>query len=652
MAAIEREDPLQEEQQYALEAIVLPKFRPVVDVIDDSFDKPEEPWVHFGAGQLKKNIEAAIPSIGRIELPNHPSLPYGGTGFVVGDNLIMTNRHVAEIFATGLGQKGLNFIQGLSSAVDFVQERVPRASTALTVQKVLMIHPHWDMAIVEVRGLHPKHPKLKLNVETPESLVDRDIAVIGYPAQDPRNDFALQMQIFRKQFNIKRMQPGKLKAREQITDGFKNLVLPLTHDASTLGGNSGSAVIDAETGEVVGLHFSGRYLKANYCVPTYELARDARVAALGVNFTRHIPPTKDWDTKWQGLESESPATPVQPKPSVPTTSQGSTTFTVPLQITVSLGGQSQSIDNIRVQDSSATADVTEAMKIPVIFPRLTGRKGFDPAFLGLDNDLEIPMPKLTAAGRKVAVTLDDGSFELKYHHFSVFIHKLRRMAILTASNVDWRPDKRLINGRKPTRKELTGLNDNDQEQWVTDPRIPEDYQLPDVFYTKDRKAFDKGHLVRRDDVCWGKSFDDIQKANGDTYHTTNCSPQVAGFNQSAKGKDNWGDLESLVQAQTKAEKAIVFAGPIFDGTDPIFHGVSKHGEIEIPIPRQYWKIIVTKGDHGPQAFGFVLKQDLSNVEFEMTVPKAWQKYTKSIADIADLLGGLVRFGKLVDYDQK
>ncbi len=198
---------------------------------------------------------------------------------------------------------------------------------------------------------------------------------------------------------------------------------------------------------------------------------------------------------------------------------------------------------------------------------------------------------------------------------------------------------------------IDSLADNDQEQWVTDPRIPEDQQLPDVFYTKDRKAFDKGHLVRRDDVCWGKTFNDIQKANGDTYHTTNCSPQVAGFNQSAKGKDNWGDLESLVQAQTKAEKAIVFAGPVFDSDDPVFHGVSKHGEIEIPIPRKYWKIIVTKGTQGPEAFGFVLAQDLRNVDFEMTVPKAWQRYTKSLADIEQLLGGLVRFGKLIDYDQ-
>ena len=42
----------------------------------------------------------------------------------------------------------------------------------------------------------------------------------------------------------------------------------MTHDSSTLGGNSGSALIDVATGRVVGLHFAGRYLEANYAVPT------------------------------------------------------------------------------------------------------------------------------------------------------------------------------------------------------------------------------------------------------------------------------------------------------------------------------------------------------------------------------------------------
>ena len=38
------------------------------------------------------------------------------------------------------------------------------------------------------------------------------------------------------------------------------------HDATTLGGNSGSVVLDVETGYAVGMHFSGSFLESNYAV--------------------------------------------------------------------------------------------------------------------------------------------------------------------------------------------------------------------------------------------------------------------------------------------------------------------------------------------------------------------------------------------------
>jgi V8-like Glu-specific endopeptidase len=42
---------------------------------------------------------------------------------------------------------------------------------------------------------------------------------------------------------------------------FEGVVKAMVHDSSTLGGNSGSAVIDTETGEVLALHFGGEYLR-------------------------------------------------------------------------------------------------------------------------------------------------------------------------------------------------------------------------------------------------------------------------------------------------------------------------------------------------------------------------------------------------------
>jgi len=234
----------------------------------------------------------------------------------------------------------------------------------------------------------------------------------------------------------------------------------------------------------------------------------------------------------------------------------------------------------------------------------------------------------------------------------VVIHKRRRLALFTAANCDWRPESRLIDGAKPTRKQLTGLV-NDRELWVTDPRIPEAHQLPDVFYTKDDGAFDKGHLVRREDVCWGTSFDDIQMANGDTFHTTNCSPQVAAFNRSGREPDNWGDLEKLVQTETRAEKAILFSGPVLADEDQVFNGRDVHGRVSIKIPRSFWKIVVVNGEDGPEAYGFVLEQDLSAVSTpeEFAVPERWNRYLRSIAEIEASLKGLAKLTWLKRYDQ-
>ena len=66
----------------------------------------------------------------------------------------------------------------------------------LDVQQIVMIHPYWDMALLRVAGLSSRQAPLRLSVTPPEELVDREIAVIGYPAKDLRNDSDLQDFIF------------------------------------------------------------------------------------------------------------------------------------------------------------------------------------------------------------------------------------------------------------------------------------------------------------------------------------------------------------------------------------------------------------------------------------------------------------------------
>ena len=59
----------------------------------------------------------------------------------------------------------------------------------------------------------------------------------------------------------------------------------MAHDASTLGGASGSPIIALDgpnEGRVVGLHFSGEYLKSNYCVSVASLADALRGTAVSL----------------------------------------------------------------------------------------------------------------------------------------------------------------------------------------------------------------------------------------------------------------------------------------------------------------------------------------------------------------------------------
>lgn len=153
------DDELTSKEVLALEAIILPRMRPVVFIENGTYGPLPHPWSHWD-GAVRTRLETAIPAIGRIELPDNPLVPYGGTGFVVGSNVIMTNRHVAELFARGLGAQTIAFRSGQAAAVDFKRERNTEErdrSAFCTVREVLMIHPYWDMALLRVDHLPPKN---------------------------------------------------------------------------------------------------------------------------------------------------------------------------------------------------------------------------------------------------------------------------------------------------------------------------------------------------------------------------------------------------------------------------------------------------------------------------------------------------------------
>lgn len=301
---------LNEDQLASLEAIVEPDNRPVIDIVGGRYTDIPWNWPQLGQPDVRARIERAIGAVGRVEVTGNPRIPYGGTGFLVGDGLMMTNRHVAELFTSGLGRLGLRFRSGMASAIDFKQEVVPSPPELFDVADVVMVHPYWDCALLKVRALTGQRTVLTLASAPPAGqIARRPVVIVGYPAFDPRNEPDLQRRIFRV-FERKRLQPGELKGYG-IIHSFEQDVEALTHDVSTLGGNSGSAVIDMETGTVLGLHFAGVRRKANYAVPAWELARDRRVVEAGVSFTQGAPqmPAAPWLRRWSEIEQRAGVTP-------------------------------------------------------------------------------------------------------------------------------------------------------------------------------------------------------------------------------------------------------------------------------------------------------------------------------------------------------
>lgn len=648
-----------------LEAIIFEDIRPAIDIVDGAFTVTHPLWTKLSSdAKTRKRIEAAIPLVGRIELPGQTRIPYGGTGFVVGAGLIMTNRHVAELFAEGLGDRRLAFRTGAAAGIDLKREHGRPDGTVLSVRKVAMIHPYWDMALLQVDGLPAIEP-LKLGLADARELAGRDIFIIGYPAFDPRNPAAVQNDVFQGRYGVKKLQPGQLQGGVE-TSSFGKLVPAATHDISTLGGNSGSAVFDLATGEVLGLHFGGRFHERNYAVPAAALSRDGRVIAAGVGFAGKPPGGQtEWSAWWlradsaEGVGSGGGGSAAQPASgpagSPPSsglyisTLGGSVVIDVPLRITISLG----SATPVTVQ-AAAGETITEAMVEPEHDADYSTRKGYDAGFLNDPRQrlpkLSVPMPK--AAATKVLARTRDGGTVLHYQNFSLCMHAERRLALFTACNVTKAPElKKPEPGRDYTRRGLSGLGKNDQERWFIDPRLDDGLQLPDIFFTNDRKAFDKGHIVRRDDVAWGHTYDELKRANGDSYHVTNCSPQVGDFNRSADGKDNWGDLENHVLSEAANERLCVFAGPVLRADDTVFVGAAGGREkLRAKIPERYWKVIVARVDEGLAAYGFVLEQDLADVDFEFQVAPEFMPALVPLSEIQKIAG--VRFDRaIVQADQ-
>lgn len=244
------------------------------------------------------------------------------------------------------------------------------------------------------------------------------------------------------------------------------------------------------------------------------------------------------------------------------------------------------------------------------------RRGYDPGFLG---DFVIPWPAPVGARKADLLPIGNGDDRLDYMHFSVAMSKSRRMALFVGVNISG--------------AQSASVN-RDSDKWSLDGRIPLEAQLGEDIYADN--LLDRGHLVRREDPNWGSEAD-VRTANEDTFHFTNCAPQMGAFNQRT-----WLSLEDYVLKNTRLwkERVTVFTGPVFGDDDRLYRGAR--------IPTAFWKVVAFLSDGGkPSATAYMIDQskELGSLEAAFGRFKTYQRSILHIQKVTDL-----DFGELSLFD--
>ena len=203
-------------------------------------------------------------------------MPWGGTGWLVDPNVVITNRHVAEIVAESDGRGGFRFRisrRACHSARGWTSAR----STSSTVHR----RTSSCRACATSRAPISRTSRL-LEIEVDGELPDRRCSV-GRPLHERAEDRHHRLSRVRQPERPRGRGPllRRHLRRQAARTGRGH---PARRAASTSScttrrpsvATPGSVVLDLTTGQAVGLHFAGSYLVGNYAVTAGKSRRASR----------------------------------------------------------------------------------------------------------------------------------------------------------------------------------------------------------------------------------------------------------------------------------------------------------------------------------------------------------------------------------------
>jgi endonuclease G len=544
-----------------------------------------------GIDYLARGLQAARP-VARLILRGEEA-GYA-TGFLVAPQLLLTNRHV-------LGSAD----QAGSAIAEFGYELLPDGRPAAT--EAFRLRP--DLAFVTGDPADDFMDFALVAVE-PASLAGRPLADWGFLRLDDR--------------------PGKITegewvtiiqhpsgAHKQVALRENRLIRKLTerpvleYHSDTAPGSSGSPCFNDQW-QVVALHSRGVWktddagnvkLRVGGAVPKEQLQR--------------MPGLRDSDIDWEsnlGVRTSRIVAALRVAADRPPLLDAMLTD-------IDRGGPAIAMPAVPATAPAPPAVDKRAEEAARRRPRPAAPPargtGYDPDFL---RGHSVPLPSLGDAARRfgeAAINRETGKPELPYTHFSVVLSAARRLAFFTAVNIDGRKSIPLERGR---------------DKWAYDDRLPEDAQAGDWLYKEEGgNFFDRGHLVRRLDPCWGDAGT-VGRANDDTFHWTNCAPQHWSFNQ---GATLWNGLENYILGNADEDDLLVtvFNGPVFRSDDYVHRGVG--------IPREYWKVVAVRTREGglaASAYSISQARLVANIDFEEYPVGQFRTFQRPIARIERLTG--------------
>lgn len=242
------------------ESIIQTINRPAFLIINDRIESAINTIWKKRLDENEISINIAVPSVGRIEIKNHPNYEWVGTGWLIKDtDIIVTNRHVAYSFASrqedtfdiNMNHKG----EQLEVFIDFKEEyNLINNERTFQIEKVLHIaeNDEPDIALLKVKRLSLQGNNLPMGLEVAAYEVNAKdpVATIGYPANCSMYNKKEWDPIFNGIYDVKRLAPGIIYPSSAASFIYM-------HDCSTWYGNSGSPIMDLVTGKVVGIHYAG-----------------------------------------------------------------------------------------------------------------------------------------------------------------------------------------------------------------------------------------------------------------------------------------------------------------------------------------------------------------------------------------------------------